>query len=1600
MFDIYLENYLDANGNVVERSQQPVLSIPTDDPHNVCFTGMTFKAEVGKAESFDFSVNPGSPYYNAFLQFKTRVRIVYDGTIICYARVVTVNTSTMLHVRAVHCEGMYAVLGDSQIEGEEEELQSKSKVIQHLQSIINEHNSEFPENSADAWKRIVFDPDGGQSYSSKVTAEFDRNEMKKRGSTSWGNANSAIDALVGNYGGYPRIRYSIDSGTGKVISRLDWLKDYYRDPQEDGGTRAHIQVSKNLIDFSSSSEISEIFTRVIPIGQKTSTVKKKESRYIYLENPGHYYSVTQVCSDYNNDDAILNSGFHRKSDYENAENNYGIIYKTINFQNANTLGKLQEYTKDWVRKNYYGALRTFSVKALDMHMLGDSDTKILVGDIVDFTYPEYDGHGNTVLITRKLLCKSATYNLLNPDQNSYTLGIPNDALDFEYGEKKKATKKASSTAAAAAAATSSRPPSKPKVVTFTDVSRYLLWFYYTRDYYEGVTISHEWYESYRQRHNVNYPDDSNDIKAAADGEYKAERKRLAHLNAVSHHAYSWSRGGGNIAGNNNNFDKNPYNTFIANKEYCTKDETSGETSYVYADIAWYVIEGDNGPEPKFRIMGHYRITPCDRYKFGVEYGVAYNENSDDDNDPDVVVFLWPKRRDKNIPIEFRFENFWMGTSGGASAASGSSESEGEVAATQSSMTVNEETGASEWIDPNTGEVKASISIDGGAGFGDLRRWVDDDGNEVPAGTEGAHDVQVIDPQTGLPVWQIEINKPITYWDPDQGKEVTVSGCIIANDLKVGNIPSFITEMGIVRNLIAERAYVGELYANVAILGHADPITDSKGNITGVNGTQLEVNSDNMIGAVGLFQKDENGRIKYVDGKPCIDAGAAIVMDDDEATFGLWHTGNLTGGMMVKKINSQTTTTIRGDVINLENGVDSEGNATGQVKLTEAMIISSSDGATILNFKKIAHFDADVTLTSGTSGSGLLKAPYVAARSKILFPDSDEYNGNSTVSSETYLDRDRTNELVSGSYPHVKITGPDQNNQYTLWYKPAGLPISSATEDPLIQANGWKNAGNFSRAASGGALTATWSSSSHIFPYTVSNGSETVTIGFGSQLLGAKDVNLNISTDMLTPAEINGNSNYNLTVPYTVVDLVWDSEGGQFNPVNRYTGGTIVVNGKNAYDKGWRNAYNQVDYPDVISSSSVQASMNIVFPNRNVDGSPLPTTYHLLVEQNDAYICEYDASDNQINYAHVKHNQYNSGWYNSANIASINPITASGSVTQNFNFIKPNKNSPGNSQTIQYYMDIDNNYAYVKDPDDDNIARIPNPAYANGWNKGITAYDPSNPNTSGGVEISIGARTTSGTTLVAGSELPIKIYGRKSDGSRLSDPLYDVTYTVPSGSGGSHTITDFSIDAGSGYTSGGFTNNADGYSIGTVGGQQTVGMVVGTTWKCDDISVSKRYNLLTSTPTKIWKSVDFNSTFSWDTATTGTRYKRRKVTIGLTNGNSTTRYAKLEQTEDLNTAYFRFGTSENPSNYVMNLSLSHPADPLNVENGEVDLNSGSNGRWWYSSTDSIPSHTYTDLTSINSAIKKGVLGYIIFRGNVKINNTLYIDKWYKITVDTR
>ena len=423
MYTVYIKNYKNSSGKMVTDDTN-IYSVPITDQKNTLIDPVV-KAEMGKAGSLEFTVQPTNPYYNCWVQMKTIVRVMYASVCIFRGRVLTID-NTMYGTKKIHCEGDLAFLLDTLQEATKEEKRSEISVKTYITRVLNAHNNQVNEaGETDKVINLGYIP--GNYSSTAVTDDMKvKTENRKFGSDSWETSMNALESLQNEFGGYFRTRYT----GGKCY--LDWLDSYF----SKNVNEQEIVVGSNMIDMQMSSEVDNIFTALIPIGSKNSESIYIDGYKTEIHGTGNKRilvpQITKVFTD-----AELNSGYHTKEDYANAVTNYGIIYKTQKFENADTQEKLWNYAVDWIKNNYIGGLTSFTISAMDMRNVGKSSiSAIFLGNQINVTYRNMDKivKNQPQLITKTMTVTAITFHLNNPEKNEYTIGIPNNIINKTYGK--------------------------------------------------------------------------------------------------------------------------------------------------------------------------------------------------------------------------------------------------------------------------------------------------------------------------------------------------------------------------------------------------------------------------------------------------------------------------------------------------------------------------------------------------------------------------------------------------------------------------------------------------------------------------------------------------------------------------------------------------------------------------------------------------------------------------------------------------------------------------------------------------------------------------------------------------------------------------------------------------------------------------------------------------------------------------------------------------------------------------------------------------------------------------------------------------------------
>ena len=534
MIDIYAAYIKNPNGSI-NTGMSLIQSIPAGSESNIRIENPTAKVEFGNAGSLDLNIMPDSIYYDAFIQMRTYIIVKFDSDYIFYGRTLTPSDG-FFGERKIHCEGALAFFNDSYYPGQNKNSRPKVSVLDHITDILKNHNDQLQ----DIYRTINLGELPGH-YSNLVSEEQKiPNESQEFGSSSWTNSKSIFEDLKSHYGGAFRVRAedyndtigrygqgnidlnnrivvhnsdgsisteisfstNIDGyevllptvingqivseeeainhyiSTGEYLGRfstvseaesyaealhnrqdwyyhgqppvlyLDWMRHYFN---SEVNTQS-VEVGKNLIDCANSNEVSNIFTAIIPIGKsKTGDDPIYITGYRTDIHEGNYLTVPQICKSVNPNsfytDEELDSGYHFANDYIDAVANYGLIFKTVELSDAHSAAELLTKAAEWIKNNYQGGVKSFTIKAVDLRFLGENVQKILVGDRVQLNYPIATGfqNGGTCTIGMRILTVlSASYDLYHPDNNQYTFGIPANMLGKTYGDNSAKKTKASS----------------------------------------------------------------------------------------------------------------------------------------------------------------------------------------------------------------------------------------------------------------------------------------------------------------------------------------------------------------------------------------------------------------------------------------------------------------------------------------------------------------------------------------------------------------------------------------------------------------------------------------------------------------------------------------------------------------------------------------------------------------------------------------------------------------------------------------------------------------------------------------------------------------------------------------------------------------------------------------------------------------------------------------------------------------------------------------------------------------------------------------------------------------------------------------------------
>ena len=348
MYKVYCDNTLMCDSRVEEL----VLLNPV------------IKLEENKAGSFSFILQPEHPYYNLVQRRKSIIQVYQDETELLFSGMCTEVDEDFFRQRTISCEGELSYFNDS--------IQRPARyqgttVRGLLEAYVANHNAQVEDS---------------KKFKVGQVTVTDSNDYISCYTNMQSTMKCLKDDLIDDLGGILRVRH--ENGTRYI----DYLAE------SPNTCSQNIKLGKNLLDYKSNIDSTDIATAIIPLGKKLeeSTVEGLETRLtIEAVNNGKDYVFSQ--------DAV---------------NTYGWISKTVEWDNVTTADTLKTKGEKYLAEIQFENV-VIEAKAIDLHFANKEIESFKISDQIRVVSTP---HG----MDRYFRLTKMTLNLNNPEKNTITLG--------------------------------------------------------------------------------------------------------------------------------------------------------------------------------------------------------------------------------------------------------------------------------------------------------------------------------------------------------------------------------------------------------------------------------------------------------------------------------------------------------------------------------------------------------------------------------------------------------------------------------------------------------------------------------------------------------------------------------------------------------------------------------------------------------------------------------------------------------------------------------------------------------------------------------------------------------------------------------------------------------------------------------------------------------------------------------------------------------------------------------------------------------------------------------------------------------------------------
>lgn len=291
---------------------------------------------INSIDSFSFTILPANTGFKKLRERKTLVtvyntvkkRYEFRGRVLYPLDGMSEDGKI---TKEVVCESFFAFLHDTEQSYVEERNWTVRELLQH---IIDKHNSMVEEYKHFALGRV------------EVTDANDNIYCGIQRKSTW---ETIKEKLIDKLGG--ELYFYVSNG----VTYIEYL------PHVGAIKDTPIELSRNMKSITREKNPSDIVTRVIPLGCKL----KKE--VISTDDEGNEV-VEEVETEERLDISEINGGINYIED-EEARERYGIVYKSIEFDDVTEAGNLLTKGANWLVENNR-VLVKYSITALDLSLLG------------------------------------------------------------------------------------------------------------------------------------------------------------------------------------------------------------------------------------------------------------------------------------------------------------------------------------------------------------------------------------------------------------------------------------------------------------------------------------------------------------------------------------------------------------------------------------------------------------------------------------------------------------------------------------------------------------------------------------------------------------------------------------------------------------------------------------------------------------------------------------------------------------------------------------------------------------------------------------------------------------------------------------------------------------------------------------------------------------------------------------------------------------------------------------------------------------------------------------------------------------------------------